>query len=148
MTLLKLNRKTEYALLALRYLSMPGCEVASVRSLAKHYALPEPLLAKVLQLLKRGGITSATKGARGGYTLARSLEDVQLMELMQLFDESTSLVGCMEEADGCQCHLQPSCEIKDGMKALNELMTAQLRHLSVASFFDATPATSPGLPSA
>ncbi|MGB0589341.1 MAG: RrF2 family transcriptional regulator [Myxococcota bacterium] len=135
--MLKLNRRTEYALLALRYLSLPGREVASVRAVANHYTLPEPLLAKVLQLLKRGGITSATKGAMGGYTLARPLEEVPLMELLQLFDESTALVGCIEETTGCDCHLHPSCEIRDGMSALNQLMTAQLRHLTVASFFDA-----------
>jgi Rrf2 family protein len=135
--LLKLNRRTEYALLALRYLSTPGREVASVRAVAEHYALPEPLLAKVLQLLKRGGITSATKGATGGYALARPLKEVPLMELLQLFDESTALVGCIEESDGCDCHLHPSCEIRDGMSALNRLMTAQLRHLTIESFFGA-----------
>ena len=135
--MLKLNRRTEYALLALRYLSMPGREVASVRAVANHYGLPEPLLAKVLQLLKRGGLTSATKGAMGGYMLARPLNEVPLMELLQLFDESTNLVGCIEEPDGCDCHLHPSCEIRDGMSELNRLMTAQLRQLTVASFFTA-----------
>jgi Rrf2 family protein len=139
--LLKLNRRTEYALLALRYLSMPGREIASVRAVADHYTLPEPLLAKVLQLLKRGGITSATKGANGGYALARPLHQVPLMELLHLFDESTALVGCIQESNGCDCHLHPSCEIRDGMSALNQLMTAQLRHLTVESFFDAGRST-------
>ena len=139
--MLKLNRRTEYALLALRYLSSPGRETASVRSVADHYALPEPLLAKVLQRLKRGQIVSATKGAQGGYKLDKALSDVPLMELLALFDESTSLVGCIEEADGCECHLHPSCEIREGMSALNALMTAQLRHLSVASFFSSSGPT-------
>jgi len=132
---LKLNRRTEYALLALRYLSTPGREIASVHTVAEHYGLPEPLLAKVLQLLKRGGLMTATKGASGGYTLARCLHTVPLMEVLQLFDESTHLVGCIEEAGGCECHLHPSCEIRTGMTALNSLLVNQLRHLSVATFF-------------
>ena len=133
--MLKLNRRTEYALLALRYLSTPGREIASVRIVAEHYGLPEPLLAKVLQRLKRGGLTTATKGSAGGYTLARCLDDVPLMEVLKLFDESTRLVGCIEETDGCECHLHPSCEIRTGMTALNSLLVTQLRHLSVATFF-------------
>ncbi len=133
--MLKLNRRTEYALLALRYLSIPGREIASVRAVAEHYGIPEPLLAKVLQLLKRGGLTTATKGSAGGYTLARSLDSVTLMEVLRLFDESTHLVGCIENGDGCECHLHPSCEIRNGMTALNELMTVQLRNLSVSTFF-------------
>lgn len=133
--MLKLNRRTEYALLALRFLSTPGRDVASAHAVAEHYAIPEPLLAKVLQQLKRGGLASATKGAAGGYKLARHLADVPLMEVMELFDETTHLVGCLQEADGCECHLHPACEIRDGMASLQDLMTAQLRSLSVASFF-------------
>ncbi len=133
--LFKLNRRTEYALLALRYLSFPGQPVASVHVVAQHYGLPEPLLAKVLQLLKRGGITTATKGAAGGYTLARSLTDVTLAEILTLFDESTDLVKCVEQPFRCECHLRPNCEIRHGMVSLNQLLKAQLQGLSVAMFF-------------
>ena len=109
--------------------------MASAHAVAQHYSIPEPLLAKVLQKLKRGGLASATKGAAGGYTLARRLDQVPLMEVMELFDEATHLVGCLEETGGCECHLHPACEIRDGMSSLQELMTAQLRSLSVATFF-------------
>lgn len=133
--MLKLNRRTEYALLALRFLSSRGQDVASAHAVAQHYAIPEPLLAKVLQQLKRGGLASATKGAAGGYTLARHLDEVTLMEVLELFDETTKLVDCLQEADGCECHLHPTCEIRDGMANLQALMTAQLRNLSVSTFF-------------
>ena len=133
--MLKLNRRTEYALLALRFLSAPDRKVASVRAVAQHYAIPEPLLAKVLQRLKRGGLASSTKGASGGYALTRQLDNVSLIEVLELFDESTHLVSCIEQEGGCECHLHPICEIRNGMLSLNELMTVQLRHLSVETFF-------------
>ena len=133
--MLKFNRRTEYALLALRFLSAPDRGVVSVHAVAEHYAIPEPLLAKVLQQLKRGGLTTATKGAAGGYTLTRQLDKVPLMEVLDLFDESTHLVSCLEQENGCDCHLHPACDIRDGMMSLNELMTAQLRQLSVEKFF-------------
>ena len=136
--MLKLTRRTEYALLALRFMSSPGQKVSSVHAVAQHYGIPEPLLAKVLQRLKRGGLASATKGASGGYALVRQLEEVPMLEVLDLFDESTSLVSCIGE-DDCDCQLQPACEIRDGMKALNDLMTLQLRGLSVAQFFRGVP---------
>ena len=135
----KLNRRTEYALLALRYLSVHDQGLSSVRAVAEHYKLPEPLLAKVLQRLKRGRFVSSTKGSMGGYRLAQTLESISLTDILQLFDESTGLVGCIQEAEGCDCHLHDECELRDGMNALHTLLLKQVQSLSVASFFKTNP---------
>ena len=54
--MLKLTKKADYGLSALRHLaSIPGA-TASAKDIAAAYHLPVPLLAKVLQQLTRAGI--------------------------------------------------------------------------------------------
>ena len=69
--MLKLTKKADYGLIALRHLaSVPGA-TASTKDIADSYHLPVPLLAKVLQKLTRAGILSSVAGTNGGYRLSR-----------------------------------------------------------------------------
>ena len=55
-SVLKLTKKADYGLIALRHLaSIPGA-TASAKDIAETYHLPVPLLAKVLQQLTRAEI--------------------------------------------------------------------------------------------
>jgi Rrf2 family protein len=67
----KLNRKTEYGLLALQYMArMENNEVATVKEITSQHRIPQSLLAKILQGLARKKIIQSVKGARGGYVMA------------------------------------------------------------------------------
>ena len=133
----KLNKKTEYALLALRFLGGLGPEdVTSARDVAGHYGIPEMILAKVLQTLKRGGFATSVKGAGGGYSLARDLERITVKELLDLFNEPMALVECIDDAaeDDC-CQQQVQCDIKGPMSALNAAIHQLLSGMTVADLF-------------
>ena len=133
----RLNRKTEYALLAIRYLSgLAEGTRASTRTVANHYGIPEVLLGKVLQQLKQGGLAIAHKGASGGYVLARSPEHISFTEVLVLFKESTALVDCLDKTEGEVCCPQgTACDIQTPLDALNGALLAQLDGLSLATFF-------------
>ena len=65
-----------HALRALAYLAANEHEEAILgRDLAEEIAVPGHYLAKVLATLSRAGLLSASRGARGGYRLARRPED-------------------------------------------------------------------------
>lgn len=136
--MLKLNRKTEYALLALHFMSRhEEGRVASVRAIAQHYAIPEMILAKVLQRLKHGGFVSSVKGSSGGYGLSRPMETVSLRDVFSLFDEQTNLVDCIEVGESCECVQEDHCDIRRPMEALNALILGHLEGLSLRDFFAA-----------
>lgn len=135
--MLKLNRKTEYALLTLRYMSKHDHgAVISVREIAEHYTIPEMLLAKVLQQLKRGAVVSSVKGSSGGYVMTDPPVQVRLTDVLDLFDEQIHLVDCIDHADACDCVQQTHCDIRMPMAGLNALIMRQLRALSLADFFE------------
>ena len=60
--MLKLSRKTEYALMALRHLrGKPAGELTSSKEIAGTYRIPGELLAKTLQQLAREGIVETVQ---------------------------------------------------------------------------------------
>ena len=145
--MLRLTKKTEYALLALRSLAgVPGprrpdgtvevvapTELVTARAIAQRYQIPEMLLAKVLQRLKNSGIVVAAKGSGGGYRLARPLGEVPLLTVLSLFDEHTNLVECQDDHGRCQ-QLE-SCDIKGPLSVLNAALMEPLKRMTVEEFF-------------
>ncbi len=79
--MLSLNRKTDYALIALAYLADRGGQFASAREIAVAHALPLPLLMNILKSLNSRGIVRSTRGVRGGYQLGAALDRVSLYDL-------------------------------------------------------------------
>ncbi len=138
--MIRLSRKSEYALLALAYLHANGtARAASAKDIAAHYRLPSALLAKVLQTLKHRGILSSAKGVSGGYRIERDLRGVSLHELLGCFEEDTALVECLGHEPSGPCEQLDCCAIRDPIAALNDAIQDQLRRLSLAALFDTPP---------
>lgn len=137
--MLNLTRKTEYALLALRGLGPLPADLQSARQIARRYNIPETLLAKVLQTLKGGGLVVSVKGAAGGYRLAKPHSDILFTDVLTLFAEPTTLVDCMTDEPSCSCEQLSHCDIREPIEALNALLVAQLRGLTLSAFFRAGP---------
>jgi len=133
--MLKLNKKTEYALLALKHLSASVDRAPiSVRGVADRYGIPEMLLAKVLQTLKRGDVVMSIKGAGGGYVLTRGIAEIRVTDVFNLFNEPMALVECVDDDDNT-CAQARACDIKAPMVALNEAIQRMLAGMTVADLF-------------
>jgi len=84
---MKLTSKSEYALLALIYLSRmePGDNI-SVATISKAQGIPPKFLEQILLVLKRSGYLRSHKGSNGGHSLAKSPESITIAEVIRLFD--------------------------------------------------------------
>lgn len=135
--MVKLNRTTEYGLIALRHMMRKQAKgdraVTSAREIADGYDLPFEITAKTLQRLKDTAIIQSEQGARGGYTLAKDLATVTLGEFLELMEGPQAVVGCANvamakdaaEANAC-CAYQSKCDMKDVMVDLNARVRAFL----------------------
>jgi Rrf2 family iron-sulfur cluster assembly transcriptional regulator len=129
--LLRINKKTEYALMALQYLNaQPAGTLTNVREIAQTYGIPELLLAKILQDLRREEILTSTRGAAGGYSLLNELKSVGFLHFLQIFEQHTTVVQCASD-DGHTCTKASSCMVKSPLMALNEVLTDHLSKLSI-----------------
>jgi len=85
--MLKINKKLQYGLEALLFLSASGGKAVSTREMAEKCQVPEAMLSKILQSLKARGLVQAIHGNRGGYRLLKPLEEVSLSELNAAVEE-------------------------------------------------------------
>ncbi|MGZ3696642.1 MAG: RrF2 family transcriptional regulator [Bdellovibrionota bacterium] len=152
--MIKLNRTTEYALMALRHMSRkrlsdPG-EVTSAREVADRYGLPFEITAKTLLRLKDAGLIQSAQGARGGYTLARDLAQVNLADFLARVEGPQALVACVSPSSSAsakansRCEYDSRCEIKHLVGALNTRVLAFLGGIHISELIEG-PGNAPGL---
>ena len=132
--MLKISRKVEYALIALRHLQgLKKEELASAKELADSYGVPKELLAKVLQRLAKKNIIDAVKGPHGGYKLAIDPENMKLTEFFEVIEGPMGIMDCYfdsgcEQLDGCTIRT-PINRINDSIRTMfNNMTLAEVTH--------------------
>lgn len=116
--MLRLNRTTEYGLVALRHMSQRPDELLSAREIAQEYGFPFEILAKTLQRLNRIGVVESVQGAHGGYRIKLELSSMDLAQFIRLMEDSPGVVACI--APEHQCEFEERCEIKGPLRSLND----------------------------
>jgi Rrf2 family protein len=142
--MIKLNRTTEYGLMALRHMNRKGQNndqgITSAREIADSYGLPFEITAKTLQRLKDSGLIQSAQGARGGYRLQRSLHDVSLAEFLKLMEGPQGVVACAgheRAATESACEYQNKCEIQHMLGDLNSRVLHFLSGIRLAELANA-----------
>jgi Rrf2 family protein len=81
---MRLSRASAYALGAVLQLShAPAGMPIPCSQLAKFGQMPERFLLQVLRNLVNHGILISTRGVDGGYALARSLDEISLLQILE-----------------------------------------------------------------
>jgi Rrf2 family cysteine metabolism transcriptional repressor len=149
--MVKLNRTTEYGLIALRYMLMKQTQgdvsVTSARELSDQYDLPFEITAKTLQRMKESGLIISAQGARGGYTLGRSPSELNFAEFLELMEGPQSVVNCTSPnlvLASCSCEYRKKCEVKGVMGDLNSRIKGFLAGIRLTDLAEFTsPVTQP-----
>ncbi len=66
----------------------------SLKALAEAEALPLAYLERIVALLKKAGFVESTRGAHGGYRLARAAEDVRMDEVVLALEGTVAPMSC------------------------------------------------------
>jgi Rrf2 family protein len=129
--MLRLSKKADYALLAMRHLAARvDREAVSARELAESYDIPPELLAKVLQKLVKARLLESHQGIRGGYGLARPAGAVSVAEVIQAIDGPLTVTACSEEDHSCDQYSK--CGIRDPLWRIKDRIVSALAATSVA----------------
>lgn len=84
---MRLSRASAYALGAVLQLAhAPVGMPIPCSQLAKQGQMPERFLLQVLRGLVNHGILVSTRGVEGGYSLARPLDDITLLQILEATD--------------------------------------------------------------
>lgn len=128
--MLRLSKKAEYALMALKDLaSRPETEAASAREIAGRYGIPVELMAKVLQRLARRGLLASHHGTRGGYRLSRASCLITVADVIEAIDGPVTVTACSSADDDCEQYA--TCNIRDPLWRIKDQIVHALNSCSL-----------------
>ncbi len=119
---MKLSTKGRYGLRALIDLAL-HCEeeTVSISSIAARQKISEGYLEQLVARLKKAGLVSSTRGAQGGYRLARPAEEISVGDVLRALEGDLRAVECPGEEGGCQ--EADLCVTKYVWQRINESIT-------------------------
>ena len=101
---MRLTTKGRYAVTALLDLAIQEGNTQSAVSLsdvAERQSISMSYLEQLFSKMRKAGLVNSTRGATGGYRLAKSLNDVSVMSIITAVDESVKTMQCDGRGD-CQ----------------------------------------------
>ena len=130
--MLTLSKQTDYALLALSYLTSAATErPASTREISEQFDIPLEHLAKVLQKLARASLINSTPGPTGGYRLRLPAEEITVANVIECIDGRPALAQCFR-TDHSDCGQINKCTIRKPLERINERLFEMLDLISLA----------------
>lgn len=141
--MLRLSKKSDYALMALKHLAMrhESGSSSSAREIAEAYDIPLELLAKVLQKLVRGRLLVSVQGTRGGYRLSRPAQSIPIADVIQAVDGPVTVTAC--SPNDHRCDQYSKCSIRDPLWKIRGRILEALTTVTVADLVsddDSAPA--------
>lgn len=89
MTGMKLSAQEEYGLRCLLYMARHGEDRShSIPEISRAEGLSVPNVAKLMRILRLGGLVQSVRGQAGGYTLSRTSEQITVSEVLSLLGGS------------------------------------------------------------
>jgi Rrf2 family cysteine metabolism transcriptional repressor len=85
---MKLSAKAEYACLAMLQMAQEYAsgELLQIRRIADEQGIPARFLVQILLQLKGASLVASTRGAAGGYRLARPPEEITLADVIEVIE--------------------------------------------------------------
>ncbi len=131
--MIKLSKLSDYGVVLMTELSRrrdQGCRTA--RDLSAELGLPQPTVSKLLKLLAKGGLLQSQRGAKGGYSLARQPEAIDLAQILVALEGPVSMTACV---DG-DCEHVDACGASDSWHWINQRVIDALREVTLADMSD------------
>ena len=137
--MLKINKKVEYALMALKFMAdkNDSTPLVSAREICDAFLTPFDTTAKVMQVMNNHDVLKSVKGIKGGYSLNISLNDITYMELIQMIEGREELGRVCTGHKGT-CELLGKCNISTPVENLNRKLNSFLENLTLAELLQGT----------
>jgi Rrf2 family cysteine metabolism transcriptional repressor len=84
--MISVTSKSRYAVVALAELARSGPGPIPIGILAERRGIPVQFLEQLFSTLRRAGVLISHRGAKGGYTLARPADEINVLQVVQALD--------------------------------------------------------------
>jgi Rrf2 family protein len=105
-----------------------------LREIAKRQDLSVKYLEQLIIPLKAAGYIRSVRGARGGYTLAKKPDKINVGQIIKVLEGGLSLVDCVE--DPKVCDREKNCPTRNIWLRMSERLMEELSSLTLRDVLD------------
>jgi Rrf2 family protein len=131
-----LSRKARYALKALYALSAEEAHgPVLIADLSEREKIPHKFLETILLELKNAGVLKSKKGKGGGYSLARSPEQITIGQVIRVIDGPLAPIPCVSERAFARCEEcvdEETCGTRQVMQKVRDAIASILDGTTLA----------------
>lgn len=111
---MRITTLAEYGVICALHLARRASEgPVTGRELAEFERLPADYVEQILLRLRRAGLVRSTRGARGGYALARPAEQISIRDVIEASETTTFDLHCVSHPVGEErCSSSQTCSIR------------------------------------
>ncbi len=125
-----LSKLADYGVIVASHLAADPGRQATAAAVAAATRLPPATVAKLLKGLAHAGLVLATRGAAGGYRLARAPAAISVAEVVAAIDGDIGMTQCSIHA--ADCERTTWCPTRPHWTAINRAVGAALSAISLA----------------
>jgi len=129
--MLRLSKLTDYGTVIMTFMARDEGQVHSAHEIAEQVGIAATTVSKVLKMLARYELVVSTRGAKGGYVLARPAAEITMAAIISAMEGGPLGLTECSTAPGA-CIQERSCSIRGNWQRINQVIIRALEDVSLA----------------
>lgn len=136
---MRLSTKSRYGLRALFDMAYnSSAQPVQVQDISRRQQISPRYLEQIFQNLKRAGILTSKRGPQGGYTLARTPDQISILEIIKATEQDVLMVECTGEGRKnkrrkTNCPFDGQCVTQTVWKEASDLLDGLFGSMTLAT---------------
>jgi Rrf2 family protein len=105
-------------------------QLLSLRNFSKDTKISFLFLQRIAKKLREAEIVESTKGACGGYRLAKKYDDITVKQIVEALEGEYAVANCLKK--GCRCKREGECKSQKVFRAVNDKLVKFLKDLKLS----------------
>jgi FeS assembly SUF system regulator len=127
--MLRMGKMTDYATVVLASMAQEPAIARCTAELAERTRLARPTVSKVLKGLQRAGMVISSRGAQGGYRLARRSDQITAAQILDVFEGPIAITECSGASS--QCGIERQCRVGGAWRRVNAAIRRALEDVTL-----------------
>jgi len=127
---LRISKLTDYGTVLLAHLAENNEDVCSAADVAAATGIALPTVSKLLKSLAKSGLVTSTRGANGGYELARSPAEISAADVIDALEGPVSITEC--SSIDSLCEHEGVCSVGSAWQRINVAIRRALDDISLS----------------
>ncbi|HEY6453432.1 MAG TPA: SUF system Fe-S cluster assembly regulator [Steroidobacteraceae bacterium] len=127
--MLRISKLTDYATVILARLAAEPEQRFTAAQIAAETHLAAPTVSKLLKQLHRQGLVVSTRGAAGGYRLARPATEISAAQILDALDGPVALTECSGSVS--HCGIERTCRVGHSWQRVNIAIRRSLQEITL-----------------